>query len=272
VVSRPAWETCSSIARGGLPNCRENEDCFLVPLRHEPAPPRVTCACACKELRMFIQRHSVASRKCFFSIPAAALLPRLGARADGHADSGDGDCSSQTNPIGCVGSDGMYTMQRMFDEGIRGLMLPLKDFGMVQADIPFFIRGKGIRSMHVGTPGEDSRQATPRQKHGCLPKREAMFENMCGSAYLRMYRMPPHGQCSSRSSSLAHCQGSGTQQKQQSPTSCTSFPVCDSCMRRAGSVSSSFSPSSCREIFSIHGNITLRKDPSGIVASFKVMT
>jgi hypothetical protein len=43
-------------------------------------------------------------------------------------------------------------------------------------------------------------------------------------------------------------------------------------MRRAGSVSSSFSPSSCREIFSIHGNITLRKDPSGIVASFKVMT
>jgi hypothetical protein len=74
VMSRPVG------ARGCTPRspetcCGGSEDCFLIHPGSKHAPRR-TCACSCKELHRFITKGAVASAKCIFSVPAAAIIDR----------------------------------------------------------------------------------------------------------------------------------------------------------------------------------------------------
>lgn len=96
-----------------------------------------------------------------------------------------------------------------------------------------------------------------------LPKRAVMFENICGSTFVYGYHMRDKDVVSMRCGlDAALCS-----------SCCRSNGGPSSALKKARGIPSSSSSSSSPdsfEVFSIHGNIVLRKDPSGTVVSFKV--
>jgi hypothetical protein len=243
VVSSSSSSSSSSSIGSSGPGARE---CFLIPYTDADE-------CSMKDLRQFVRQGSMISNRCLFRIHSRAFIRRGDDwKACAHPGSSKGPAQTR---------GGLYTLQRMFDEGVEGFLHPLKSVGMVQSDIPFCLRNEGIRSMELDSmTGHDEGSGSS----SFLVRRGSMFENMCGSVYVPQYHMPLNEWHNLKHFQKSSPAGNG---KGHLPPVSREF-VCSSCCRKADRRRSCLED--CSEVFSIHGNITLRRDSSGVAVSFKV--
>jgi hypothetical protein len=257
----PSSRSSSSSTAGPEVHSRE---CFLIPYTDVDE-------CSIKDLCRFVRQGSMISNRCLFRIPCKAFIRR----GDDWKESGGAAAAAYSYP----GSNskgpaqttrgGLYTLQRMFDEGVEGFLHPLKSVGMVQSDIPFCLRNECIRSMELDwMTGYD--EDSSNISNGCfLVRRGSMFENICGSVYVCQYRMPLN-----EWHNLKHFQTSLPSGNDKGPLPhphpVSREFVCSSCCRKSNKRRSCLED--CSEVFSIHGNITLRRDSSGVAVSFKVVS
>jgi hypothetical protein len=236
-------------------------ECFLIPFMGADEYSAYSSASPSPnidDLSHFVRQGSMISNRCLFRIHSRAFIKR-GDEKEGGACSSSSYSSFSKVQADNNGGRGLYTLQRMFDEGVEGFLHPLKNVGMVQSDIPFCLRNEGIRSMEMDLAMgfNDSSQS-----HKLLARRASIFENMCGSVYVPQYRMPLN-----EWHNLKHFQTSPAGSNNGCPPVSRQF-VCSSCCRKADRRRSCLED--CSEVFSIHGNITLRRDSSGVAVSFKV--
>lgn len=223
-----------------------------------------------------VSAGSDATRRCTLRIPVAALAPaiRRARGAQSMPEFPDGEGSKKKRKRGaCDGEDNdeeeeegngtRCTLQSLLDEGIPGLVLPLKRVGMCRADIPYVLRDRDVHAiradMHEAkAKKQPKRKASPHHQNqkqhqqqtadaACFRARQPTFENMCGSAFVYGYQIRP--------SNVPYCCGT---------------IVC------GGS-----GPNGCRDaaifgnhvvdIFSVYGNICLRSQSSGTAITFKVV-
>jgi hypothetical protein len=80
----------------------------------------------------------------------------------------------------------MSTLTSLVEEGIPGIILPLKNFGFTQSDIPHFLAGTEIRSIIVDTT--DPKKHVPIMD-AIIPSRQLVsppaLNNLNGSAVLQ---------------------------------------------------------------------------------------
>jgi hypothetical protein len=236
--------------------------------------------------------------RCFMRVPLEALVL---------LQEGQALPAAQPQLIHAGHESMQLTMESLFENGIGGIMRPLSSVqGISAADAPFFLFRESIHCIVLDLSPETPDDVVSRLSGSCMddfsaiaglqecrssasasegqqqqltcrkrrrnrssqkasvrledtglgpvlgtdgrshfPRRAAMFENMCGSALVYGYQLYDKSNAAINSR-LDECVCCARQAK-----------------KRLGS-------SDSMEVFSIHGNLVLRKDPSGTVVSFKV--
>jgi hypothetical protein len=250
-----------------------------------------------QSMHRLVSASTYGTDRCFMRIPLEALVVQ------------GGNSETPPVLSNAVVDCAPLTVEGLWERGIKGVMRPLSSVkGISVADVPFFLLAEDIHCIVVDVGAEapadvfegcgglepsssmqgnssagggnvrkasedlpatkKRRRKRSSQQHqssvrrcfedagtgpiqgidgrSYFPRRAAMFENMCGSALVYGYQLYDKSNASINSR-LDECVCCARQAK-----------------KRLGSSSESV------EVFSIHGNLVLRKDPSGTVVSFKV--
>ena len=206
-------------------------------------------------------RTQSAYTKCLLSVPTHRIVHAFACE-----NGMDGRHAMQGMFIS-IPEDVDCSVQKLVREGLDGVVAPpCSSVCCGRGEIPFFLRDLTVRCLvfspdtgKLSARESGKRCRTPHTKHGSSssnsfhPFKAPAFENICGSVYLpglKPESLPPA--------------------VRQSQASCAVFGGSGAASVRGGRSSSWFMSMNSTEVFTVHGNMVLRRQGNGTSLIFKV--